>query len=478
MKIIFQLLYLLPTLCFSQVYLPAFNASKAPTSLVLNYDFDNPASYIGTGTSVNNLNSTSAGVGTLANGPVYYQNPGYIKFDGVNDYLITNDLQSYYSPLSGYRSEAFTVSFWFNPINNSGVILSDIGTNAINANYHTADIEMVNGYLKFSVWPKTTVITTNSTLILNNWYHVTMVYTGNQLVAYLNGILVGSATYSRVGPQNTSIYNSGSSTAQYFGIAATDGTNMGSGAYGNFLLTNFNFFASPIGAADVLNDYNINKSRFDLVLDIDASNNNLSYPGSGTNWYDVSGAGKLATNGSGAAYNTAASGSMYYNGTTTGFTDFSFNLGSASTITVEMWVFPTTLSGGMFFGFYNYDVWTNNGGLGFNSSSADQYGLTNTQVTALGLLNSWKHYVFVMNTNSYLNNKIYINGSMQVLSQVIGSQNTSALNLNSGVGRIASWLSSNYMQQMYMTNFKVYNRELTQTEINAKFNKTKSRYGL
>ena len=418
------------------------------------------------------------GVGTLANGPIYYQNPGYVKFDGANDYLITDNLMPFYSPINGYRSEVFTISFWFNPKNNNGVVVSDLGTTSISSNYHTSDIEMVGGYLKFSVWPKNAIISTSSALTLNNWYHVVLVNTGAQIVAYLNGSLVGSAPYTRIGPQNSGTYTNGS-TAQYFAIAATDGTNMGSGAYGNFLLANYKFYASPLGAGDVLTEYTNEKGRFDLVLDLDGNSNNLSYPGSGNVWNDISGYAKTATNAAGAAYNAAASGSMYYNGGASGYTDFSFDLNGATTLTIEMWANPITLSGGMFWGFNLYDIWTANGALGFNSSSGDQYGLTSAQVTSLGLLNNWKHYTFVLNSGSYLSNKIYINGVIQSLSQIQGSQNTPSINFNNGAGRIGSWIANtSYPQAMYVTLFKIYNRELTQTEITLKFNQNKTRHGL
>ena len=68
----------------------------------------------------------------------------------------------------------------------------------------------------------------------------------------------------------------------------------------------------------------------------------------------------------------------------------------------------------MIFGFNLYDVWTQNGAMGFNTASSDQYGISSTQVTNLGLLNQWKHYVFEMRSDvSYTNNKIYINSQYQ-----------------------------------------------------------------
>jgi hypothetical protein len=267
--------------------------------------------------------------------------------------------------------------------------------------------------------------------------------------------------------------------SQYFNFAGYDNvTNMGSGAYGSFLLSNAKFYSSALSAEEISNLYVKEAPNYDLVFMVDAGNV-TSYPGSGTSWYDISGAAKTGTNAAGVAYNAAASGSMYYNGGATSYTNFSFNLNGASTITVELWAYPTVLNGGMFFGFDRYDVWTYNGALGFNSGNGDLFGVNASQVTSLGLLNNWKHYVFVMNAGSYLANKIYINGVSQSLSQINATELTAYVNFNNGVGRIACWTNSTgYTQPMYTSYYKIYDRELTQAEITNKFNKTKARHGL
>jgi hypothetical protein len=132
----------------------------------------------------------------------------------------------------------------------------------------------------------------------------------------------------------------------------------------------------------------------------------------------------------------------------------------------------------MIFGFSLYDVWTQNGAMGFNTAQADQYGLTSTQVNNLGLLNQWKHYVFEMRSDvAYTNNKIYINAQNQSLSQVASFENSTNRNFNSGNGRISSWLfNDNYYIPMDLAQFQVYNRALSATEIFQNYNATKGRY--
>jgi hypothetical protein len=407
--------------------------------------------------------------------PTFFADPGYVRFlPANNNYLMVGDLKNFYPQVtSATRSGVFTLSLWFNPTGLNGVLASDLWSSSINTGYHTTDIEMVNGNLYFAVWPRSTYIYTATAVSLNTWHHVVLTYTGSKVIAYLDGALVGSATYTRVGPAMGSLTDS-----QYFGIGATDGTNFGSGAYGNFLLGNVKFYASSLSAADINQIYRDEKTKYDLSFLLDAGNAS-SYPGSGTNWFDISGAGKTATNGAGTTYNAAGGGSMYYNGTATGLTNFTFDVNSATTITIEMWVKWNASMNGMFLGFNTYDVWTYNGGLGYNSGNSDLYGISATQATNLGLLGNWRHYIFVMNSGSYLNNKIYINGLSQTMTQIAASQLASSVNFNSGLGTIGQWrASTSFPNQMYVSKFKIYNRELTQAEITAKFNKDKVRHGL
>jgi hypothetical protein len=84
-----------------------------------------------------------------------------------------------------------------------------------------------------------------------------------------------------------------------------------------------------------------------------------------------------------------------------------------------------------------------------------------------------------MNAGAVSTNKIYINGAQQTLGQQLGSPNNASATFYGGVGRIGSWIiNTNFIQSMYVTTFKVYNRELTSLEIQDKFNKTKARHGL
>ena len=225
--------------------------------------------------------------------------------------------------------------------------------------------------------------------------------------------------------------------------------------------------------------YNPRVVTSDLSLYFDSANVR-SYIGSGTTVNGlVSGIGLSLVNGVG--FGTTGTSYFIFDGVDD---NIPFNIPNVSTtISIEMWAriksFNIVSSFGMPFGFAPYNVITYIG-LGYNTANSDQYGLNTTQVTNLGLLNQWKHYVFEMRSDvSYTNNKIYINGQSQTLSQVASTENTNNRNFNSGNGRISSWLNDNdFHQAMDIAQFRIYNRALTPQEVLKNFNATKMRYGL
>lgn len=465
MKYIYFFLLIFSWPIFAQMGLPVQYSNPPKNHLVANYDFTNSTSYPGSGTTVNNIASNTTGTATLYNSPSYVGSPGYVSFNGTSQYLLTPNLKPYFRSLNSGNQDSFTMSMWIYPMSNDGVIVSELGQPTINYSYHDSNIEMVGGYLKFSIWPRSTFITSNSTVALYQWHHVAMIYDGATLKAYVDGALQGSATYARSGP-----------SALYYGIAATDYTSMGSGAYGKFNLARFKLYNMPLHDSDILQEFNSEKYYFQTKLILDAGIY-ASYPGTGSTWYDLSGNQQNATNYSCGYNSTFGGGSIYYDGTNS-YSDFYADVSSANTVTVETWV-RLNGTGGMIFGWGYYDVWTYAGSLGYNSAVGDVYGISSTTVSNLGIVGNWKHMVFVMKTGSYLNNRIYINGVEQALSQQYASQNTTNITFNSGYGRLNCWRGDlNWRMPMYMATFKVYDRELTASEVSAKFNGEKSRYGL
>ena len=162
------------------------------------------------------------------------------------------------------------------------------------------------------------------------------------------------------------------------------------------------------------------------------------------------------------------------------YIDFQAPIGNTSVVTVEMWAkLDTTYSNRMLFGWDLYNVFTGaTGSLGFNTGNSDLYGIPYTKVQSLGIINNWTHYVFEMRSDmSYTNNKIYINGNEQILSNQAGTENSLVRDFNGGLGRIGGWRNdTRYLFNGDISSFRVYNRSLTKDEIMNNYSKERSRY--
>ena len=188
----------------------------------------------------------------------------------------------------------------------------------------------------------------------------------------------------------------------------------------------------------------------------------------------------------GPVYLPSESGFIRFNGNS--YVDFQTTVGNTTTVTVEAWVrLKPAYSGKMIFGWGQYDVYCASGHLGFNTNNSDLYGISVTQVTKLNLVDNWNHYVFEMKTGAALgtapnilsNNKIYINGNEQILSNQLPSTtpNATTANFNSGQGRIGGFRAAlNYIMPMDMSVFRIYNRALTKDEIMKNYSVEKKRY--
>ena len=234
----------------------------------------------------------------------------------------------------------------------------------------------------------------------------------------------------------------------------------------------------PYNAADVI--VRRRATTVGLILHYDASNV-LSYTG-GSTVYDISGNANHGTISLGYVPDTPQilgdNRVFRFPAWSNTKIDFYANELTSSTITVEMWAYADSFASGMFFGFNIHDVWTTGGTLGFNTGQGDVYGISAARVNALTLPRRWAHYVFVMNVGDYYRNKIYIDGIRESLSQQYSVQYGPYANFNSGVGRIGGWrLENSYQQVMDLAVFKIYNRELSSTEITTLYDENRARFG-
>jgi hypothetical protein len=217
-----------------------------------------------------------------------------------------------------------------------------------------------------------------------------------------------------------------------------------------------------------------------VVIELDAANAS-SYSGTGTNWYDISGANNHSTIYNSTPFTSALPTYFSFNGSNNyAKSNAALNLGIAANnaMSAEGWVYTS---------FNGYDFWfTSNVNAGdctyrfgtdgsgrlywdmgqHNDRNYAGFSFTN---------NTWYYVVFTGGLESgTIVTRIYVNGNL------ITTQNegiTSLPNTNEYfIGTGESGSSHNFSGRI--GNVRIFNRVLTAQEVSQNFNATKSRFGL
>jgi len=216
--------------------------------LVLTLDAANKLSYAGTGTTWYDLIGTNNG--TLTNGPTFSSgNGGSIVFDGIDD-------QVRIGAVTSALSTSLTYNIWFNPsvIDTSRTLFWDDDAQSGGDSW----VQITSGGAIQSQRDTDGfgVLTSSTTISANNWYNFNMVANGSSgKIFYLNGQNVGS----------NSVAISTRSGKSYITLGASfDGvTNIPNGTF-NGKITTFSIYNRALSASEVLQNYNVTKTRFGL----------------------------------------------------------------------------------------------------------------------------------------------------------------------------------------------------------------------
>jgi hypothetical protein len=207
-----------------------------------------------------------------------------------------------------------------------------------------------------------------------------------------------------------------------------------------------------------------------LVLLLDAGNTK-SYPGSGTTWTDLSGNGNDASL-NGVTYNSSDLGYLDFDGgsdyaTVPSSSDWAFGQNG----TIEQWVYVRGSNGN------NRFYCTNN-----NTSSLDAYlngsgytvyfhgggvGTTSTIPT-----NQWVHLLISYTSGTI---SVYFNGVSQPLTGTTTGYNITNSTSTLYIGR---YVSSPYELNARMSVMRIYNRALSESEVQQNFNAHRGRFGI
>lgn len=217
-----------------------------------------------------------------------------------------------------------------------------------------------------------------------------------------------------------------------------------------------------------------------LVLCLDAANER-SYPGSGTTWYDMSGARRNYSIGSNISWNS--SGYFFCNGGTfTGPASNSFGFPSSNEHTIEVFCKVTSVTTNSFFywgatpntgtdsrAIFSH-LYYSNGNTYYDVSgccvASQRISYPNDSDLTVGV----RHLVWRNRISTTPNRQFFKNTVSQMSS---GSSSTATVNWNL---TNSATIGNGWRGELY--SFKAYNRALTDSEIRQNFEAIRERYGI
>jgi len=221
-----------------------------------------------------------------------------------------------------------------------------------------------------------------------------------------------------------------------------------------------------------------------LVLALDAGNTK-SYPGSGTTWTDLSGNGNNGTLTNGPSYSSDNGGSLSFDGVND-YIEFQSTTLSKNGGAFSIWVYiddfssftvgKTVPSRILVRGDSEYQrlIALYNGGFGYetntNSNPNDVASNTSPDYSASEIVaGSWFNFVL---SNSGSVSSIYLNGTLNRTLSVSDDLQLAYIGRGQTPTNYPDFLKGR------ISNFKIYNRALTASEIQQNFNATRSRFGI
>jgi len=383
-----------------------------------------------------------------SNGSIF--TPGSIFFNGSSQYL------SLASNTAFDQNGIFTWECWFYPTNiTNGFLWAELQSGFMGLGIGSGGIP---GKLYVDMSSVGPVIISNTTITVNNWYHVALVYDGTNTKLYLNGILEG--TYAGGGsasgaPLWIGNYNNG--PLYYNGYISNFRIVKGAAVYTqNFIPTSGPFTNNQTFNQSGIPSCPVQSSQTSLLLTTPSNSSYLT--DSSTNAFTVTNVGTATSN----PFNPFTEnytilsnpGSVSLNGTS----QYLYNSSAADTLafgtgdfTVEYWVYYNSLSLGyqhLVGPYYGSSNCLGFGAYGDSATTGTLYFSTQffSYFTDIPITTGrWLHVAFVRTSGSVT---AYVNG--------IGSTPVSAgVNcLESGV-TIGGSSAGVYYSNAYLSNLRV-----------------------
>jgi hypothetical protein len=212
-----------------------------------------------------------------------------------------------------------------------------------------------------------------------------------------------------------------------------------------------------------------------LVLALDASDRN-SYPGSGTTWRDMSGNGNNGTLTNGPTFNSANGGNFNFDGTDDYLVTNNFiTLSSTSNWTIQTWISSKSTSGGTAYLAF----------LGGNGDTSNNFFFfewhdrifSRNSVTGNFAFQSGFTPALPLNNTIFLLTLINRSGNLELYSNITKTTVNTALSGNLSFNNIMRQRTG-VSPGGNMYNFNLYNKALSEQEIQQNYNAQKPRFGL
>jgi len=439
--------------------------SIVTSGLALHLDAGNVKSYPGSGSTFTDMSGNGNNF-TLNGSPSFnYIGGGNLTFGG-SQYLTSS-----FTP-----SNTWSISMWFNNtstynIHNRG-LFSTYGTSNFNGCYVGTTTAAANS---MRVWYNSNGYSLiNYSFDVNSWYQLTITCNGTTLTVYINGVPVNSI-----------------STATTHANTLAVGQTRFDNNYWIGNIANTLVYSRELSASEVLQNYSASRGRFStptvssaglkLLLD---TGNASSYPGSGSNWYDLSGNGNNATLYSSPTFNSSNSGSLVFNGSSQyASVPYSSTLDTPLGCFYELWCYPTMVSGYgevISRGTSDSGASPDNPRIAISSSNTVYFDWSTPSNDRYGdlsgiTLNAWNCIGLSAIPSAPL--KLYINGVYRGQSSIGGSLPASIPNTANPIeiARVG-WLSRYYTGRISVV--RVYNRYLSDLEAARNFEALRGRFGL
>lgn len=227
-----------------------------------------------------------------------------------------------------------------------------------------------------------------------------------------------------------------------------------------------------------------------LQLNYDAGWYN-SYNGSGTAVYDISGNNRTGTLYNGTGFNSSGVGAFVFDGTDDYMEAPSFNVDTQNEFTLEAWIKLNAVSGSYSIIKKNtsndnwpiFSISVAGGDLeGYYSSAVYGQCLEGAYTTNDPIVPGvWYHVAFSKGTAGYTSMKLYINGISVPYSNYLYGSHINNLASSTKPIHIGRSLDGSTWTQPFngtIAMTKIYNRQLSDTEVLQNYNAQKGRFGI